>query len=50
MAQSVEMRWREEARIAARRLAAEKILQQYEVVIGPELEGMFEALELLGLC
>ena len=43
VAQSVEMRWREEARITARRLAAEKILQQYEVVIGPELEGMFEA-------
>ena len=41
--QSVEMRWREEARIAARRLAAEQVLQQYEVVIGPDLEGMFEA-------
>jgi len=43
VAQSVEMRWREEARIAARRLAAEQVLQQYEVVIGPDLEGMFEA-------
>ena len=43
IAQSVEMRWREEARIAARRLAAEQVLQQYEVVIGPDLEGMFEA-------
>ena len=43
VAQSVEMRWREEARIAARLLAAEQVLQQYEVVIGPDLEGMFEA-------
>jgi len=43
VAQSVEMRWREEARIAARRLAAEQVLQRYEVVIGPDLEGMFEA-------
>ena len=42
VAQSVEMRWREEARIAARRLAAEQVLQQYEVVIGPDLEGVFE--------
>ena len=42
VAQSVEMRWREEARIAARRLAAEQVLQEYEVVIGPDLEGFFE--------
>jgi hypothetical protein len=42
VAQSVEMRWREEARIAARRLAAERVLQEYEVVIGPDLEGFFE--------
>ena len=42
VAQSVEMRWREEARIAARLLAAEQVLQQYEVVIGPDLEGFFE--------
>ena len=43
VAQSVEMRWREEARVATRRLAADQVIQQYEVVIGPELEGMFEA-------
>ena len=43
VAQSVEMRWREEARFAARRLAADQVIQQYEVAIGPELEGMFEA-------
>ena len=43
VAQSVEMRWSEEARIAARRLAAEQVLQRYEVVIGPDLEGMFDA-------
>ena len=42
VAQSVEMRWRDEARIAARRLAAEQVIQQYEVVIGPDLEGIFE--------
>ena len=43
VAQSVEMRWQEEARVAARQLAADQVIQQYEVVIGPELEGMFEA-------
>ena len=43
VAQSIEMRWREEARIAARRLAAEKILQQYKVVMGSDLRG-FRAL------
>ena len=43
VSQSVEMRWREEARFAARRLAADQVIQQYEVAIGPELEGMFEA-------
>ena len=43
VAQSVEMRWREEARFAARRLAADQVIQQYEDAIGPELEGMFEA-------
>ena len=43
VAQSVEMRWQEEARVAARRLAADQVIQQYEVVIGPELEGIFEA-------
>jgi len=42
VAQSVEMRWRDEATIAARRLAAEQVIQQYEVVIGPDLEGIFE--------
>ena len=42
VAQSVEMRWREEARIASRRLAAEQVLQQYDVVIGPDLQGVFE--------
>ena len=42
VAQSVEMRWREKARFAARRLAADQVIQQYEVAIGPELEGMFE--------
>ena len=42
VAQSVEMRWREKARIAARRLAAEQVLQQYDVVIGPDLQGVFE--------
>ena len=43
VAQSVEMRWREKARFAARRLAADQVIQQYEVAIGPELEGIFEA-------
>ena len=43
VAQSVEMRWLEKARFAARRLAADQVIQQYEVAIGPELEGMFEA-------
>ena len=42
VAQSIEMRWREEARIAARRLAAEKILQQYKVVMGSDLKEVFE--------
>ena len=43
VARVVELRWREEVLIAARRLAAEQVIEQYEVTMGPDLQEILGA-------